>query len=64
MELDQIMKIKTETKSKFKKFKPKLQRKLFSEITAEEMELLVKRFLSDFLNFGYSFETYKKALKH
>ena len=47
-----------------KKFGPKLQRKYFSAITAEEMELLVNKFLSDFLLFGYSFETYKKALKN
>ena len=27
------------------------------------MELLVNKFYSDFLLFGYSFEAYKKALK-
>jgi len=48
---------------KHKIFGQKLQRKYFSEITADEMELLVNKFYSDFLLFGYSFEAYKKALK-
>ena len=55
---------KVELTDNKKKFGPKLQRKYFSSITAEEMELLVNKFLSDFLLFGYSFETYKKALKN
>jgi len=50
--------------SKQKTFAQKLQRKYFSEITAEEMENLVRKFNSDFLIFGYTFEKYKKALKN
>ena len=46
-----------------KAFGEKLQRKYFSEITADEMEKLVRKFESDFLIFGYTFEKYKKALK-
>ena len=49
--------------TKQKTFAQKLQRKYFSEITADEMEKLVRKFESDFLIFGYSFEKYKKALK-
>ena len=49
--------------AKQKTFGQKLQRKYFSEITADEMEKLVRKFESDFLIFGYSFEKYKKALK-
>ena len=49
--------------TKQKTFGQKLQRKYFSEITADEMEKLVRKFESDFLIFGYSFEKYKKALK-
>ena len=51
------------TVAKQKTFGEKLQRKYFSEITADEMEKLVRKFESDFLIFGYSFEKYKKALK-
>ena len=49
--------------AKQKTFGEKLQRKYFSEITADEMEKLVRQFESDFLIFGYTFEQYKKALK-
>ena len=49
--------------AKLKIFGQKLQRKYFSEITADEMEKLVKKFESDFLIFGYTFENYIKALK-
>jgi len=49
--------------AKQKTFGQKLQRKYFSEITADEMEKLVRKFESDFLIFGYTFEQYKKALK-
>ena len=49
---------------KHKIFGQKLQRKYFSEITADEMELLVDKFRSDFLLFNYTFERYKKALKN
>ena len=49
--------------TKQKTFGQKLQRKYFSEITADEMEKLVRKFESDFLIFGYTFEQYKKALK-
>ena len=49
--------------AKQKTFGEKLQRKYFSEITADEMEKLVRKFESDFLIFGYTFEKYKKALK-
>ena len=51
------------TVAKQKTFGEKLQRKYFSEITADEMEKLVRQFESDFLIFGYTFEKYKKALK-
>lgn len=49
---------------KHKIFGQKLQRKYFSEITADEMELLVDKFRSDFLLFNYTFDRYKKALKN
>ena len=50
--------------AKPKTFSQKLQRKYFGEITAEEMENLVRKFNSDFLIFGYTFEKYKKALRN
>ena len=48
---------------KHKVFGQKLKRKYFSEITADEMELLVDKFRSDFLLFNYTFDRYNKALK-
>ena len=49
--------------TQWKQVGPKLQRKLFSEITAEELELLVEKFRNDLLLFDYSLEAYKKALR-
>jgi hypothetical protein len=41
----------------------KVQRKFFSEITADEIELLYNKFKDDFLLFGYSLDFYKNDNK-
>lgn len=54
-------KIKSSTTidSKIKVVGPKIQRKFFSEVTADELELLYNKFKDDFLLFGYSLDFYK-----
>lgn len=47
------------SKTKMKVVGPKVQRKFFSEITADEIELLYNKFKDDFLLFGYSLDFYK-----
>ena len=49
----------TATDSKMKVVGPKIQRKFFSEVTADEIELLYNKFRDDFLLFGYSLDFYK-----
>jgi len=49
----------TATDSKMKIVGPKIQRKFFSEVTADEIELLYNKFRDDFLLFGYSLDFYK-----
>ena len=50
-------KVKDETRLKV--VGPKIQRKFFSEITADEMEKLYNQYKQDFLLFGYSLDFYR-----
>jgi len=47
------------TDSKMKVVGTRVQRKFFSEVTADEIELLYNKFKEDFLLFGYSLDFYK-----